>query len=74
MLILFVIVHRSDEIGRAFVIVGKPLKDTDILAWLDEFDADGNGIIDEDEFAHMVRNRCVYMLRHRESFCDLLYD
>ena len=56
------------------MIVEKPLKDTDILAWLNEFDADGNGVIDEDEFAHMVRNRCVYMLRDRESFCDFLYD
>ena len=46
-----------DEIGRAFLLVGKPLKDSDVLAWLNEFDADGNGIIDEDEFAHMVRNR-----------------
>jgi hypothetical protein len=27
--------------------VGKPLKDSDIQAWLNEFDADGNGIIDE---------------------------
>ena len=46
-----------DEIGRAFLLVGKPLKDSDVLACLNEFDADGNGIIDEDEFAHMVRNR-----------------
>ena len=37
--------------------MGKPLKDSDIVAWLNEFDADGNGIIDDDEFAHMVRNR-----------------
>jgi len=31
----------SEEIGRAFLLVGKPLKDEDILTWLKEFDADG---------------------------------
>ena len=35
------------EIGRAFMQVSRPLKDSDIQAWLVEFDADGNGIIDE---------------------------
>jgi Ca2+-binding EF-hand superfamily protein len=31
----------SEEIGRAFLLVGKPLKYEDILTWLKEFDADG---------------------------------
>ena len=40
-------------------MVGKTLKDSDIDSWLNEFDSDGNGIIDIDEFEHMVKNRCV---------------
>ena len=53
-----------EEIGRAFLMVGKALKDSDIDAWLNEFDADGNGIIDCDEFAHMVRNRYYFIVGH----------
>lgn len=49
--------------------MGKPLKDLDIDAWLSEFDADGNGIIDEDEFGHMVRNRFPSHARRDERIC-----
>jgi len=38
-------IRCSDEIGRAFLLVGKPLKDEDILAWLNEFDADGSYVL-----------------------------
>lgn len=47
------------EIGRAFMQVGRPLKDSDIQAWLNEFDADGNGIIDEVLMLPIRISRCM---------------
>ena len=43
------------EVGAAFERLGKPLKPSDLDAYMDSVDVDGNGVVDVHEFEHMTR-------------------
>ena len=46
---------EKEEIHDALARMGRKMTDEELGLWIHEFDADGNGVLDEDEYAHMVR-------------------
>uniref|UniRef100_A0A7S4K5C3 EF-hand domain-containing protein n=1 Tax=Guillardia theta TaxID=55529 RepID=A0A7S4K5C3_GUITH len=46
---------EKEEIHDALARMGRKMTDEELDLWIHEFDADGNGVLDEDEYAHMVR-------------------
>eukprot|EP00960_Hanusia_phi_P029253 747858-Hanusia_phi.AAC.2 len=66
-------VLEKEEIHDALARMGRKLTDEELDLWIHEFDADGNGVLDEDEYAHMVRflvgERCSITCFGRTQSC-----